>query len=94
MIGPASSISEEVRQRVYNCLSKSGVTVRPGSKLSSKWHMIYAKRTLTPEDFNPFDPEAAQTKIEQAIQEFCETDYFPLVNAIRTEFGLSPVSQP
>ena len=38
--------------------------------------------------------DEAKMKVEQAIQEFCETDYFPLVNAIRTEFGLSPVSQP
>ena len=38
---------------------------------------------------------STQTKrrVEHAIQDFCETDYFPLVNAIRAEFGLSPVSQ-
>ena len=94
MIGPARSTSEEVRQRVYNCLLKSGVSVRPGRKMSSKWHMIYSKRTLSSEDFNPFDTEAAQTKMEQAIKEFFERDYFPLINAIRAEFGLPPAPQP
>ena len=42
---------------------------------------------------DPFDPEAAKPKMEQAVKEFYESDYYPLVNAIRAEFGLDPVPQ-
>ena len=94
MIGPTHSTSEAVRQRVYNCLLMSGVSVRPGRKMSPKWHMIYSKRTLSSEDFKPFDAEAVKPKMEQAISEFFTSDYFPLVNAIRAEFGLPPAPQP
>ena len=94
MIGPARSTSEEIRQRVYSCLLQSGVGVRPAGKLAAKWHMVYSTRTLSSQDFKPFDPEVAKPKMEQAIKEFFASDYFPLVNAIRTEFGLNPVPQP
>ena len=53
---------------------------------------IYVKPILDRQDFNPFDPDKARPKIEKAIQEFYQNDYWPLVNAIREEFGLSPVS--
>ena len=54
----------------------------------SSW--IYRKQIISRNDEAMLNYDLKQRKVEQAIQEFCETDYFPLVNAIRTEFGLSP----
>ena len=57
----------------------------------SKWGRIYQRPILRKQDYNPFDPEKAKLKVENAIREFYKNDYWPIVNAIRQEFGLDPV---
>ena len=52
---------------------------------------MYWKELLSKKECNPFDPEM-QPNVENAIQEFYDNDYWPLVNAIRKEFSLPPAS--
>ena len=52
---------------------------------------MYWKELLSKKECNPFDPEM-QPNVENAIQEFYDNDYWPLVNAIRKEFSLQPAS--
>lgn len=53
---------------------------------------MYRQEFLGQQDYNPFDSEKLKTKVEARIQEFYDNDYWPLVNAIREEFGLPSVS--
>ena len=52
---------------------------------------MYWKEVLSRHECNPSDPDM-KPRLEKAIQEFYENDYWPLVNAIREEFGLPSVS--
>ena len=54
---------------------------------------MYLRPVLGPPDYAPFDPEAAKPKIEKAVREFYERDYWPIVNAAREEFGLPPIAE-
>ena len=46
------------------------------------------KEVLNQQDFTAFDPGEARQKIDEAVAEFFENDYWTIVNAIREEFGL------
>ena len=87
-----------VRRRLLTLARKSNapftVRSRPRKKLNQGWTWIYHKPVISRNDEALLNYDSAKAKVEQAIQDFCETDYFPLVNAIRAEFGLPPVSQP
>ena len=48
---------------------------------------IYVRPILEGQDFSPFDPEEAIQKIEMAVSEFFEKDYWNIVNAVLEEFG-------
>lgn len=83
-------------QKTRECLYQLAVRVdKPfyRSKRMGDWFYIYRKPILDRQDFNPFDPDKARPKIEKAIAEFFEQDYWPLVNAIRKEFNL-PAASP
>ena len=88
MIGPGD---RETRERLWE-LSKR-------KNFESSWNheqqmkkgrhsAIYVKEILNQQDFNPFDPDEARQKIDNSVSEFFENDYWPIVNAIREEFGL------
>lgn len=51
---------------------------------------VYEKTLLTDSDL--LDREKARTVARQAVEEFFAHDFWPLVNGIRVEFGLEPVS--
>ena len=61
-------------------------------KLPKGWTWLYRKRVISRDDASIIDPDSTKAKIEEAIRNLCSTDYFPLVNAIRAEFGLPPAS--
>ena len=91
-IGPTAQEDNDIRQRVATCLQHSGVSgVRRGKPLAAKWHSGYSRVVLNEQDLHAFDPEKAGPKIGLSLKEFYDNDYFPLVNAIRAEFGLDPV---
>ena len=68
--------------------------MRRARRLSQKWHTIYSKPLLTKGGAAIPDYEKGRKDVEQAIEEFYKNDYWPIVNAIRKEFGLQPVSPP
>ena len=63
-------------------------------KLNKGWTWIYKKRVISRADDSLLDVEATREKVEQGLRNFCETDYYPIVNAIREEFKLEPVPPP
>ena len=86
---------EEARQRIYDLVQTGGVhgvAMRQANSLRGKWHQLYKKPILSKGDYNPFDPQKARPKVEQAVKAFYLDDYWLIVNAIRQEFGLEPVS--
>ena len=87
-----------VRRRLLTLARKSNapftVRSRPRKKLNQGWTWIYHKPVISRNDEALLNYDLAKAKIEQAIQDFCETDYYPLVNAIRAEFDLPPVPPP
>lgn len=89
-VGPGS---EGTRKRLHQLAEGVGKPFKTSrSKRMGDWFYIYRKPILNRQDFKPFDPDKARPKIEKAVAEFFDNDYWPLVNAIREEFGLPPVS--
>lgn len=90
-IGPGPS---STRERLYNCLSLLAKTKRGHFHANKRrdFSRVYQRPVLSEVDYAPFDPEAAKPKIEQAVREFYERDYWPIVNAAREEFGLPPIA--
>ena len=94
-IGPTAQEDNDIRQRVATCLQGSGVSgVRKDKPLASNWHSGYSRVVLDEQSLHAFDPEQAKPKMKQAITEFYQNHYPHLVNAIRAEFELEPVSLP
>ena len=95
IIGPGP---EEARKRLYELAQRDdgvpGVRMRRSRSLSKEWHTIYSKRFLRKGLSLEQAPDQARPHIERSISEFYENDYWPLVNAIREEFGLSPATAP
>lgn len=88
VIGPGP---EEIRSRLYELARRSGKPfTQDGRKLANKWHRVYSKVILTENEAAKLGFDKAQQRIQQGIREFYEKDYWPLVNAIRTEFNLPP----
>ena len=56
------------------------------------YHAIYSKRLIPKDASYDLDSDQAKASIQQAVGEFYKNDYWPIVNAIREEFGLEPVS--
>ena len=88
MVGPGQ---QELRERLRQ-LAEQSDHFSVGKNFGEQWGEIYQKVLLDKKDFNPLEGEAARFKVEQATREFRQNDYYPLVNAIRVEFGLPPVS--
>lgn len=89
-VGPGP---EETRERLYQLAQRVGTPFKTSrSKRMGDWFYIYSKPILDRQDFNTFDPDKARTKIEKAIADFFQDDYWPLVNTIRQEFGLPSLS--
>ncbi len=83
---------QETRERLRQLALYTGQPFHKTRRWGSKWGRIYQRPILRKQDYNPFDPEKAKPKVENAIREFYKNDYWPIVNAIRQEFGLDPVS--
>ncbi len=84
---------EEVRESLLQ-LARNTKPFHVARKSSKKYSRIYRKPILSQQDYNPFDPDEARPKVEKAIDEFYDNDYWTIVNAIRGEFGLSATSRP
>ena len=80
---------------MYNCLTplarERGAPFRMSKSIRNFWQ-VYKRPVLSDVDYAPFDPNTAKPKIEQAVREFYERDYWPIVNAAREEFGLPPIA--
>ena len=87
---------DDIRKRLIGLPHRSSapfsIHAKKSKKLPKGSSWIYRKQIISRNDAAILDYDAAKAKVERAIQDFCETDYFPLVNAIRQEFGLEPVS--
>ena len=55
------------------------------------FHWIYEKTLLTDSDL--LDREQASETTQQAVDEFFQRDFCPLVNGIRKGFALGPASE-
>lgn len=94
-IGPGPEDAQEIRGRLKALADDGrvqGVSMRRSTRLGTKWHSLYRKPVLSREDLEQYEPDEARQKVEQALSEFYEKDYWPIVNAIREEFGLPEVS--
>lgn len=91
-IGPGPEETRKTRERLKAIADDGkvpGVTMRPAKSLGSKWHFMYRKPILSQEDMKSLD---VTSRVEQVLSQFFENDYWPLVNAVREEFGLPAVS--
>ena len=92
-IGPGP---HPTRERLYARLGalaqERGAPFRASKGIRNFW-LAYQRPVLSEDDYAPFDPDVARPKIEQAVREFYERDYWPIVNAVREEFGLPPVGE-
>ena len=87
VVGPGP---QETRERLHELSQRGEGPWNPESKMKRHFKM-YRKPILSQQDHDPFDLDMARPKIEKAIADFYSNDYWPIVNAIREEFGLSPV---
>ena len=92
-IGPGPA---ETRKRLYNLVQGAAlrriVGVNHSWKLGKRWYAMYSQPLLTKHGPSEPDYEKGRPQVEQAIATFFRNDYYPIVNAIRKEFGLHPVS--
>ena len=94
-IGPGPQETQKTRQRLKAIADDKrvlGVSMRRPAKLGSKWHYIYRRSILNRQDYKSFDADTVKPKVEQAVCQFYENDYWPIVNAIRKEFDLPAIS--
>lgn len=96
-IGPgiAGEEPQRTRERLYERLSPLAKTRGAPFQASKNkgWWQVYQCPILGPADYAPFNPEAAKTKVAEAVREFYEHDYPLIVNAVREEFGLPPIDE-
>ncbi len=86
VIGPGP---QDTRNRLYELLrGVQSASIRTRPKLAGTWHAIYSKRLIPSGASYDLNSDQATPHIERAIKEFYENDYWPIVNAIREEFGL------
>ena len=81
-------------QKTRDRLHQLALRTKPfkSRKKMAKWHSVYLKQILRRQDHDPFDPNKARQAVDQAIDNFFKQDYWWLIDAIRREFGLAPVS--
>ena len=94
MLGPGP---EQTRRRLYELVQNGGVPgvdMRRARNLSKTYHTLYSKPLLGKGSSSQPDYEKSRPQVERVIAEFFENDYWPMVNAIRREFGLPPSSIP
>ena len=92
MLGPGP---EQTRQRLHELVEGDGVPgvdMRRARKLSPRWHTLYSRTLVGPDGSREPNYEKARAQVEQVIAGFFDDDYWPMVNAVRAEFGLPPVS--
>lgn len=88
-IGPRP---EDVRGRVYEVAQNKGLPFLKSKQASPFFfHWIYEKTLLTDSDL--LDREQASKTAQQAIDEFFQRDFWPLVNGIRKGFELGPAPE-
>ena len=85
---------DDVRKRLLKVANSNSPPFSKKAGLNKGWTPVYRRQVISRNDEALLNYDSAKAKVEQAIQDFCETDYFPLVNAIRVEFDLPPVPQP
>ena len=91
MIGPGP---EETRKRIYDLAQRDedlDLYWRRSRNLSKTYHTLYSKPLIGTGGSSQPDYENSKAQIERVIAEFFENDYWPMVNAVRVDFGLSPV---
>ena len=84
----------ETRERLIKRAKSTGSPFRSfhiSAAMKGRYSHVYRKGILGPRTYDPFKLEQAQIIMEKGVAEFYQKDYFPLVNAIRREFGLEPV---
>ncbi len=84
------------RKRLYEAFRPErvpGVAIRPSRRLDGEWHVIYSRSLFEKGDLPFPDYEAARPEIERSIARFFENDFWPIVNAVRGEFGLPPANE-
>ena len=94
-IGPSPENTRETRLRLKAIADDGrapGVSMRRSTRLGVKWHSMYRKSVLRQDDLEQLEPEEARPIVEEALREFYEKDYWPIINAVREEFGLPVVS--
>ena len=83
---------EDIRRHVYEVAQSKGFPFLKSRQSSPfYYHWIYEKTLLTDSDL--LDREKARTVAQQAIRDFFEHDFWPLVDAIREKFRLPPASR-
>ena len=87
-IGPGP---RETREQLHRRAGKDA-PFKTSEKLDKDWQFIYERPVLSEVEYPAFDPEEARPKIEQAVREFYERDYWPIVNAVLEEFPSSPAA--
>ena len=89
-IGPGPA---ETRKLIYDLAQSDGmpgVTMRRAKNLSPTYHAVYSKSLFSNDGSSQPDYEKARPQIERVFADFFENDYWPIVNAVRAEFGLPP----
>ena len=85
---------DETRKCLNDIAQNGKEPWNPRDKFKESEHFaIHRKPILKQMDYSPFDPDNAKSKIEQAVREFYEHDYWRLVNDIREEFELAPIAE-
>ena len=84
--------NDTIRKRLLKVARANSPPLRKKASLNKGWTWIYQKQIISKHDDCLLDFDETKRRVEHAIREFCETDYYPLVNAIRAEFGLPPAS--
>ena len=88
MIGPGDQGTRERLWALGKRKSFEDSWYLEGNLKDGRHFPIYTKTILNQHDFSPFDPGEAHQKIDEAVSEFFENDYWAIVNAIREEFEL------
>ena len=91
LIGPGP---EQTRRKIYDMVQRGevkGVDMRLARNLSNSWHAIYSKSIS--DTSGPSSPDYQKSRIfmEGVLSRFFDGHYWPIVNAIRKEFGLAEI---
>ena len=93
IIRPGPSATRKRLYEVFRPERVPGVAIRPSRRLDGEWHVIYSRSLFEKGDLPFPDYEAARPEIKRSIARFFENDFWPIVNAVREEFGLPPANE-